>query len=236
MLDGGKAFRRRRHLYHQILALYRLPEPFGLGNGALGVHRQIGRDFEADKAVISLPPVIDRAQHVGGILDVLDRELLEQVGDRAIALFERAADRAVIFVRTADRLFENRRVRGHAFDAVLLDQLFQVAVGDEAAGEEIEPNRLAMGFECFDGIHGALFLFGFDFRKIPGSFLRRGRIVNTRVGRAADGICVFPADNAIHMTSIPILARSPRPVLGPILGTARRRVPIRCNPDPGTVL
>jgi hypothetical protein len=69
------------------------------------------------------------------------------------------ADRAIIFVRTADRLLENRRIRGHALDAIGIDQLFQVAFGDEAAGEEIQPDRLAVVFECFDGIHDALLLF-----------------------------------------------------------------------------
>jgi hypothetical protein len=53
----------------------------------LVVQRQIRRDFEADETVFALQPVIDRAQHVGGVLDVFDREVLEQVGDRAVALF-----------------------------------------------------------------------------------------------------------------------------------------------------
>jgi len=67
------------------------------------------------------------------------------------------ADRAVIFVRTADRLLEDRRIGRDALDAVGIDQLFQVAFGDEAAGQEIQPDRLAVLFEFFDGIHDALF-------------------------------------------------------------------------------
>src|SRR5882757_10967262 len=67
------------------------------------------------------------------------------------------SDRAVIFVRTADRLLEDRRVRRDALDAVGIDQRFQVALGDEAAGQEVEPDRLAVVFECFDGIHDGLF-------------------------------------------------------------------------------
>src|ERR1700710_3070654 len=83
--------------------------------------------------------------------------MLEQVGDRAIAFFQGSSNGAVIFVGTADRLLEDRRIRRDAFDAVGIDQLFQVALGDEAAGQEIQPDRLAVVFECFDGIHDALF-------------------------------------------------------------------------------
>ncbi len=61
-------------------------------------------------------------------------------------VFQRVADRAVIFVRTADRLLEDRGVGRHALDAVGLDQPLQVALGDEAAGEEVQPDRLAGGF------------------------------------------------------------------------------------------
>ena len=178
MFDRGQAFRRRRHLHHQILALDVLPQPLGLDDGAFGVHRQIGRDFEADETVFALQPVVDRPQHVSGVLDVFDGDMFEQVGDRAVALFQRLADRAVIFVGTADGFFEDRGVRRHAFDAVGVDQILQIALGDEAAGEEIQPDGLTVVFECFDGIHDACSVrssvFGF-----PGSFRVRGGNVNT---------------------------------------------------------
>ena len=186
MFDRGQALRRRRHLDHQILALDVLPEPLGLGDGALGVHRQIGRDLEADEAVAAVQGVVNRAQHVGGILDVLDRERLEQVGHRPVALLQRLADRAVIFVRTADRLLENRRVRRHPFDAVGLDQRLEVALGDEAAGKEVQPDRLAMVFECFDGIHDACSVRSVVFR-VSGSFRAWDRKVNMWLGVRPDG-------------------------------------------------
>jgi hypothetical protein len=43
-----------------------------------------------------------------------------------------------------------------AFDAVGFDQFFEVALGDETAGQKVQPDRLAMLFEGFDRIHGAL--------------------------------------------------------------------------------
>src|SRR6476469_1738677 len=92
--------------------------------------------------------------------------MLEQLGDRAIAAFERLGDGAVIFVGTADRLLEDRWIRRDALDAVVINQVFQVALDDEAAGQEIQPDRLAVLFECFDGIHDALFC---SSRSISGS-------------------------------------------------------------------
>ena len=176
MLDRGQAFRRRRHLHHQIPALDVLPEPLGLGDGAFGVHRQIGRDFEADETVGAFQSIVNRAQHVGGVLDVFDREVLKEIGDRAVAFLQRLADRAVIFVRTADRFFEDRGVRRHAFDAVGFDQLREVTLGDEAAGKEVQPDRLTVIFECFDGVHDACSV---RISGSPAAFGRRGRNVNT---------------------------------------------------------
>ncbi len=157
MLDRRQAFRRRRHLDHQIFAVDVLPEQLGLGNRAPGIHGEIGRYLQADETVGSLETVIDRAQHIRRMLDVLDGEMLEQLGNRAIAAFQRLADRTVILVGTADRLLEDRRIRRDALDAVIIDQPFQLALDDEAAGQEIEPDRLAVLFQCFDGIHDALF-------------------------------------------------------------------------------
>ena len=159
LLDRGQALRRRRHLDHQILAMDLLPQSLGFGDGTLGIQRQIWRHFEADKPVLAVMAVIDRTQHIGGVLDILDREALEQVGDRQVALVQGLADRGVIFVRTADRLLEDRRVGGDALDAIGLDQGFQVAPGDKAAGQKVQPDRLTMCFECFDRVHHACFLF-----------------------------------------------------------------------------
>ena len=106
-------------------------------------------------------------------------EMLEQLGHRAVAFFQGIADGAVIFVRTADRLLEDRRIGRDALDAVGVDQLFQVALGDEAAGQEIQPDGLAMVFECFDGIHDALFCSSGAYRGFPHLFWR-GAGLSTR--------------------------------------------------------
>ena len=89
LLDRRQAFRRRRHLDHQILAVDVLPKPLGLGNRALGIHGEIGRHLQADEPVGSFEAIIDRSQHIRRKLDVLGGEQLEQFGDRAIAALER---------------------------------------------------------------------------------------------------------------------------------------------------
>jgi len=160
MPDRGQPLRCRRHLHHQVVAVNFLPQPLGLGDGALAVQRQIGRHFKADKTVMTPELVVHRTQHVRRMLDVLDGEILEQFGDPAIAALERLADRGVIFVGTGDRLLEDRRIGGDALDAVAVDQLLEVALGDKAAGQEIQPDRLAVRFECFDGIHDGFFSIG----------------------------------------------------------------------------
>src|SRR6185503_14327535 len=102
-----------------------------------------------------------------------------------VAVVQRLSDRAVIFVRTADRLLEDRGVRRHPFDAVGLDQRLEVALGDEAAGKEVQPDRLAMFFECFDGIHDACSVRSVISR-VSGSFRAWDRKVNMWLGVRAD--------------------------------------------------
>jgi len=97
-------------LDHQILAIDVLPKPLGLGNRALRIHGEIGRYLQADETVGSLEAIMDGSQHIRRKLDVLDGEKFEQLGDRAIAVLERLREGAVIFVGTADRLLEDRRI------------------------------------------------------------------------------------------------------------------------------
>src|SRR3954468_12781567 len=82
--------------------------------------------------------------------------MFEQFRNRAVAALQRFADRAVIFVGTADRLLEDRGVGRDALYTVGFDQLLEVALGDKTAGQKVQPDRLAVRFEGFDRIHGAL--------------------------------------------------------------------------------
>ena len=185
----------------RLLAVDFLPKSFGFDDRGFGIHRQIGRDFEADETVVAVEMIVNRAQHVRRMLDIFDGEMLEQLGDRAVAAFQCSADRAVIFVGTADGLFKDRRIRRDALDAVGVDQLFQVAFGDEAAGQEIQPDRLTVIFECFDRIHDACFCSGWSNCSFRDVFWREAEFCQQRPrGRYRPREYGYP-DNITPLTS-----------------------------------
>ncbi len=62
-------------------------------------------------------------------------------------------DRSVVIAAVADRLLEDGWVGRDAAKAVFICQLFQAGLGDEAAGEEIEPNGLAMLAQHYQRVH-----------------------------------------------------------------------------------
>ena len=144
IMDRRHAFGRARHLDHQVLAADLAPQPLGFVDGALGVLGEIRRDFDADIAVGAMGGVEGRAQHVGGLLDVLDRQMLEKLADGPVLHLQHAGDGRVVFVGMADGLLEDRRVRRHPAQAVVIGELLQAALGDEPAGQEIEPDGLAV--------------------------------------------------------------------------------------------
>ncbi len=158
VVDGRHAFGRRRHFDHQVFAIDGMPQALGFGDGALGVFGEIRRDFDADKAVGAVRCIEYRAEHIGRALDILDSKLFKNLAGRPILLFEDLRHRVVIFIGMADGVLEDRGVRRHAAQAVLVAELLEAAFGDEAAREKIEPNRLAVVLERFQSIHRPPFL------------------------------------------------------------------------------
>ena len=63
-----------------------------------------------------------------------------------------------IFVALADRLLEDRGIRGDALQPIALDQRVQLAFLDQATLEIIEPRRLAARIELLQLVHGAFSL------------------------------------------------------------------------------
>ena len=104
------------------------------------VHRQIRRDFEADEAVAALSLLVDRIQRIGALLNVANREILEQRARIEIARSFGLCDQRVVIVAMTDGLFEDRRVRGDATQAIFGDQLGQPAALQEIAADEVEPD------------------------------------------------------------------------------------------------
>src|SRR6185312_17036234 len=82
--------------------------------------------------------------------------------------------RVVIVGAAGDGLGEDGGVRGDAGDAVLVDEALELAGGDQAAADKIEPDGLAEAFELEQGaalcgsesVHGAIVLPSRD-RTIP---------------------------------------------------------------------
>jgi hypothetical protein len=151
-MDRRQARRRSRHLDHQVPAIDLAPETLGFGDGALRVHRDVGRDLDADEAVRPLGRIENRTQNIGSMLDVLDGEALIEFAGRAILHVQHRSDRFVVFVGMADRLFEDRGVRSDPMKPVV-DQSLQTAVDHEPAREKIEPHRLTVLLERVHRIH-----------------------------------------------------------------------------------
>ena len=155
LADRRNAGRRRRHLHHQIGTLHRRPQPQRLGHRGFGIVGQVGRAFQADIAVPALRLFVDRTQHVGGGTDIGDRQMLVDCGDAVVGLRLELLQRIRIFVGLADRLLEDRRVRGDALQPVALDERAQLALLDQAALQIVQPGRLAACFELLQRIHAA---------------------------------------------------------------------------------
>jgi len=55
-------------------------------------------------------------------------------------------------------LLEDRWIGCHPAHAIFVDKFFQAAFGDKTARQKIEPYRLAVILQRFEGIHERLFL------------------------------------------------------------------------------
>ena len=100
---------------------------------AFGIVGQVGRAFQADIAVSTLRLLIDRTQHVGRGTDIGDRQVLVDRGDAVVRLRLELFQRIRVFIGFADRLLEDRRIRGDALQPVALDERAQLAALDQAA-------------------------------------------------------------------------------------------------------
>ena len=156
-LDRRDARRRRRDLDHQVGPVDEPPVEPRLLDRPLRVVRQPRRDLERDVAVVAAGVVVDAAQHVGGELDVADREAAVDLA-RGQALVGRLGHVLVVVGRAEDRLLEDRRVRRDAAQRVLLDHPGELAALDHAAPDLVEPDARAGGRQrrealVHDGAH-----------------------------------------------------------------------------------
>ena len=95
--------------------------------------------------------VVDGPEDVGGVADVFDGELVVDLVARFVLRGEHAQLRVVV-VAAADRLLEDRRIRGQAAQVVFIDHPLQLAAGDEPALHLIVPDALPGFCEFSEGI------------------------------------------------------------------------------------
>ena len=105
--------------------------------------REIGIDLDRDEAVDAVGPLPHRPQEIAGALDVLDREREEDLL-RVVGALELGAKLLVVPVAGRERLLEDRRVRGHADDRVLVDQPLELAGLEHLARERVDPDADAV--------------------------------------------------------------------------------------------
>ena len=108
----------------------------------VGVPGQVRVDFKAHIPVLAAGAIIERAELVRGHLHIFDGQRFEDFLYR-FALPLQLLDVLLIIRAVGDSLLENRRVRGHAAQAVLLDEPPQPAAGHQITMDVVQPDRLA---------------------------------------------------------------------------------------------
>ena len=114
-----------------------MPQPARFLDRLVGIHRQIGRDLETDKAVAALRLLVDRIQRVGTLLDIANREILEKCAGIEIPGSFRCGNQGVVVVAVTDCLLEDRRVGGDTAQPVLGDQLGKFAALQQIAAHKV---------------------------------------------------------------------------------------------------
>ena len=71
------------------------------------------------------------------------RDPLVDRAERGLALADEPRDVGIVGRALADRLLEDRGIGGDAGEAILFDQPFKLAIGDDVARQIVEPDGLA---------------------------------------------------------------------------------------------
>ena len=124
----------------------------GRGEGAGRVVGQQGRDLQRDPSVHTVGLIVDRPKQIGGLPEVVQRQLEEQRLAR-LAFLQFLADGVVVVVTVLEGVVEDRGVRGEPRDRELLDVAAERAAGQQTAGDVVEPEALAHFVEFLGRFH-----------------------------------------------------------------------------------
>ena len=154
-LQGLDARHRRRDFDHAVRSIHQPCEPGGFVDRLLGVVLHSGGHLEGDEAVDAVALVVDRSQHVRGLLDVVHGQPHERVVGGWGPLVRDLADGIVVVAGARNRLREDGGVRRQAADPAPSHVAFQPPRCDEGTADEVQPDALAGPVQIMDGIsHG----------------------------------------------------------------------------------
>ena len=142
LLDRRETFRSSRHLHHEIFAAHCFPKPPRFVDRLLRLVREIRGDFETHIPISPMSLIVDRAQHVGGILNIANRERFIYLLGIEIFLRAQFLERFGVIGASSDGLLENGGVGRDPTQAVLLDQAREFSRRDQVAADIVEPHRL----------------------------------------------------------------------------------------------
>ena len=151
LTNRGKAFGRARNLDHHVRAVHTLPQAVRLRDSGFGVVPQKRRNFQAHVAVAAFRLRVYRPEDIARILNVAERNFLEDAVGVQLLGFGRIQNVGVK-IASRDGLLENRRVRGHPAQAVVINVLLQSPAGEQISAHIVHPGRLAVPQQALERI------------------------------------------------------------------------------------
>ena len=127
-------------------------EPGGVADRAGSVVGEERADLDRDEAVHAVGPVVHRAEQVGRLREIVERQLEERALG-VVAGSGQLRDRGVVRGGTADRLLVDRGVGGEAGHVELGDVPGEGPAGEHVAGDVVEPDALPGSAQLRGPVH-----------------------------------------------------------------------------------
>ena len=151
LLDRGESSIGRRDLDEDVRPPHAVVEIVRHRDRSLGIVGNARQDLDTDVAILVLRLLVDRFEHIGRQLDVLDDQAEHDLLVRDASM-DQVAESVVIVTAAADRLLEDGGVGGHTDHRILLDHSLQLAGRHQAPADVVEPDARACLVELEQGI------------------------------------------------------------------------------------